>query len=60
MIAIFAAEQGAFGAPRPAVTVTVGLALAVVFYAAVDVPLERFRHRLVKKPSLASDPPAIP
>jgi peptidoglycan/LPS O-acetylase OafA/YrhL len=54
MIAIFAAEKGVFGAPRPIVTVMVGVALAVVFYTAVDIPLERFRHRLLKKPSAYS------
>ena len=54
MIAIFASEQGVFGTPRPVVTVLVGLALAVVLYGAVDIPLEQFRHHLLKKQSVAA------
>jgi peptidoglycan/LPS O-acetylase OafA/YrhL len=49
MIAIFAAEKGVFGPPRPVVTVIVAVVLSVVFYAGVDLPLERFRHRLLKR-----------
>ena len=49
MIVIFAAGKGVFGPPRPIVTVVLAVALAVVFYAAVDLPLERFRHRLANR-----------
>lgn len=52
MIAIFAAEKGVFGTPNPVVTVIVAVALSVFFYVAVDIPLERFRHRLMKRPSV--------
>ena len=48
MIAVFAAQSGIFGQPHPIFTAIIALALAVFFYVAIDMPIERFRHRLLK------------
>ena len=49
MIPVIAAQSGAFGHPHPVLLATMGLVLAGFFYVAIDMPVERFRHRLLKQ-----------
>jgi peptidoglycan/LPS O-acetylase OafA/YrhL len=50
MIPVIAAQSGAFGHPHPVVIGAAGLVLAGCFYLAIDMPVERFRHRLLTQP----------
>jgi len=48
MTLVIAAKSGAFGHLNPMLTILAALVLAVLFYVAIDMPIERFRHRLLK------------